>query len=724
MVLHDLLLVVNIINKVYNKIMSSLSYSIWIDNEREKGLELSISPRRTFSWIPDENVDSCNNCNSNFTWYTRKHHCRWCGHIFCSYCSTETIETQNDDGTELIDQDKYLKDYVSGIVLDKTHRICDICMKQVKNLRKLGKTIIKLRCLPISIIEYQTSLIYVSKRWYKACSYILSNFREIQYKLPTISFDSYEKLALQSSFHNLIGHNKLMTAYIKTNNWDNIPNKTIIQILKKVVNIPENKITYCWSLMCCRECHEYFTDSDILDILMHVHNKCVRQYMIRYLSTDINVLSMYLPTLVYACRFENDITTNYKFGYTHSTNYPLMDFLVERCIQHLELRYKLYWELECQIKQDDYLAFYTNFLDIYVHKLNNQLGFREHKRLTSGKYLISCLSKIDNNNLASISHCVNTVEQISLINEIVLPLSPDIIIKQMHSSEFYVMQSATNPVIISCDTNLNKKYKFMYKKDDIRKDNIIISIINLMNKILIDNGLDTELLTYKVLPTSDTDGLIEIVSDSKTIYYIKEKTNLSIQNFIMNNNYEKSVKEIRERFIKNTAAYSVITYLLGVGDRHLDNIMVTANGHLFHIDYGFILGMDPKILGTKMRITNEMVDALGGPDSDSYKRFQEYCTKCFDILRRHATVFTNMLIPLTDIYKNELTKEQLELQIINRFIPGEFKSTAKILLINMINKTEKNSTWNDIIHYHYKETLTTNSVSSVMSSMTSWIYQR
>ena len=115
-----------------------------------------------------------------------------------------------------------------------------------------------------------------------------------------------------------------------------------------------------------------------------------------------------------------------------------------------------------------------------------------------------------------------------------------------------------------------------------------------------------------------------------------------VQDFFRSHAYDDSApylidKEVMDNFVKSCAAYSVITYILGVGDRHTDNLLLHPKGYFLHCDYSFILGQDPKTY-QPMRITEHMVNGMGGRESDNFAKFLSLAGAAFVTLRRHPSV--------------------------------------------------------------------------------------
>ena len=64
---------------------------------------------------------------------------------------------------------------------------------------------------------------------------------------------------------------------------------------------------------------------------------------------------------------------------------------------------------------------------------------------------------------------------------------------------------------------------------------------------------------------------------------------------------------------------------------------------MFHIDFGYILGRDPKPFPPPMKISKEMIDAMGGLGSPHFARFRSLSLIAFSLLRRNAALLLNLL---------------------------------------------------------------------------------
>ena len=54
-------------------------------------------------------------------------------------------------------------------------------------------------------------------------------------------------------------------------------------------------------------------------------------------------------------------------------------------------------------------------------------------------------------------------------------------------------------------------------------------------------------------------------------------------------------------------------------NKNLMEFSLLQSGKLFHIDFGYILGRDPKPMPPPMKLSKEMIEAFGGMQSDHFQ---------------------------------------------------------------------------------------------------------
>lgn len=200
----------------------------------------------------------------------------------------------------------------------------------------------------------------------------------------------------------------------------------------------------------------------------------------------------------------------------------------------------------------------------------------------------------------------------------------------------------------------DQEYVTIFKNgDDLRQDQLILQIIRLMDKLLMKENLDLKLTPYKVLATSGSHGFVQFIESTPIAEILDKDEDRSIQNYFRRHAPCESAPlgispEVMDTYVKSCAGYCVITYILGVGDRHLDNLLLTKSGNLFHIDFGYILGRDPKPLPPPMKLSKEMVEGMGGAASEFYQTFRKQCFTAFLHLRRHANLILNLFSLMVD----------------------------------------------------------------------------
>lgn len=247
--------------------------------------------------------------------------------------------------------------------------------------------------------------------------------------------------------------------------------------------------------------------------------------------------------------------------------------------------------------------------------------------------------------------------------------------------------------------------------DDLRQELMASQFLQKLQEIWNQEHVQVFVRPTKILVLSKDSGMIEPILNAVSLHQIKKhqanrkfQHNSLLDYFLQEFGPTKTSEYFltaQKNFVESCAGYSIACYLLQVKDRHNGNILLDDQGHLIHIDYGFMLSSSPKNLGfenSAFKMTHEFVEIMGGIQSDMFAYFKILMLKGFLAARKHM----DKLVPIIEImqlssqlpcfqkgtaaiirllkdrFHLSLTEEQLQIQIDNMIMNSMNSFTTKI----------------------------------------------
>ena len=272
---------------------------------------------------------------------------------------------------------------------------------------------------------------------------------------------------------------------------------------------------------------------------------------------------------------------------------------------------------------------------------------------------------------------------------------------QSFKPEFRLAGGLNLPKIIDCVGSDGKERRQLVKgRDDLRQDAVMQQVFQMCNTLLQRNTETRKrkltICTYKVVPLSQRSGVLEWCTGTVPIgeylvnndtgahkrYRPKDFSPVQCQKKMMeaqNKSFEEKYEifmnicqnfqpvfryfcmekfldpavwfERRLAYTRSVATSSIVGYILGLGDRHVQNILINEqSAELVHIDLGVAFEQG-KILPTPetvpFRLTRDIVDGMGITGVEGV--FRRCCEKTMEVMRNsQETLLTIVEVLLYD----------------------------------------------------------------------------
>ncbi|XP_040188730.1 phosphatidylinositol 4-kinase beta isoform X2 [Rana temporaria] len=238
--------------------------------------------------------------------------------------------------------------------------------------------------------------------------------------------------------------------------------------------------------------------------------------------------------------------------------------------------------------------------------------------------------------------------------------------------------------------------------DDLRQELLAYQVLKQLQSIWETERVPLWIRPYKILVISADSGMIEPVVNAVSIHQVKKQSQLSLLDYFLQEHGSYTTEAFltaQRNFVQSCAGYCLVCYLLQVKDRHNGNILLDADGHIIHIDFGFILSSSPRNLGfetSAFKLTSEFVDVMGGLDGDMFNYYKMLMLQGLIAARKHMDRVVQVVeimqqgshLPcfhgsstirnLKERFHMNMTEEQLQV-LVEQMVDGSMRSiTTKL----------------------------------------------
>uniref|UniRef100_A0A8C2DI80 phosphatidylinositol-4,5-bisphosphate 3-kinase n=1 Tax=Cyprinus carpio TaxID=7962 RepID=A0A8C2DI80_CYPCA len=387
--------------------------------------------------------------------------------------------------------------------------------------------------------------------------------------------------------------------------------------------------------------------------LSYVISNLMRFFFL-FLNSD-DELFQYLLQLVQVLKYESYLDCD------------LTCFLLKRALANKKIGHFLFWHLRSEMHVPSVSLRFGLILEAYcrgsIFHIKSLMKQNEalNKMKALNDFVKSGSQKATRiQTTEDMKVCIKQDTYMEALSDVVSPLNPSIVLCELCTDKCKFMDSKMKPLWLMYKNKYDHVGIIFKNGDDLRQDMLTLQMIQLMDVLWKTEGLDLRMLPYGCLSTGNKTGLIEVVKNSDTIANIQRNNSNSaataafnkdaLLNWLKSKNPGDKLDQAIEEFTLSCAGYCVATYVLGIGDRHSDNIMIRETGQLFHIDFGHFLGNFKSKFGINRErvpfiLTYDFVHVIQEGrtnNSEKFERFRECCEQAYKILCRNGTLFVNL----------------------------------------------------------------------------------